>query len=405
MPKKALVRSMSIWNSIKSAADFGITVGTPVLDWSKVMERKNRLIGGFVGNKGPYLEKMGVELVMGQARFISPDKLQIGEETYTAGRFLIGTGSESVLPSIEGVEHGITSKELLFMDKLPQSMVVIGGGIIAMEFAHILASAGTKVTLIQRGDRVLKSEDRDTSKVIQEISKKLGIDILLHSDLKKIELDENNQRIVHIAQPNGDTTVTSEVVLIATGRKPAVEGLDLNNAGIEYSSKGIIVNEFLQTANQKVYAAGDSIGGYMFTPIAALQAKVAVRNALKGNKENPNYKNMTKAIFTLPPVGSVGLTEEEVKESGIDYAVGTLPYTHSGTAILLGETEGQFKVIIDKNTQQIIGAHFVGQDADELIHMITLAIKGKLTIQDFVDTIPVHPTLAESLIEFIRSIE
>ena len=396
---------MDIWNSIKGASQFGIVAENTKLNWREVVQRKNTIIDKFVGGKGPYLEKMGVDLVMGEASFLSPDTLQVGEQTFTADRFLIGTGSESILPPIVGIEHGITSKELLFMDELPASLVVIGGGIIGMEFAHIFASAGSKVSILQRGDRVLKGEDQEVSFAIQEISEKHGIDIYLHCDVNRIRLDPNGKRLVDIKTPEGSFSVEGEAVLVATGRSPAVAGMNLEAAGVEYSKKGIVVNDFFQTTAERIYAAGDAIGGYMFTPIAAHQAKVAVRNALKGNHSKPDYRFMTRAIFTLPAVGSVGLTEEGAKKEGLDYAVGKLPYAHSGTAILLGETEGFFKVIVDKKTHRFIGAHFVGANADELIHLMTVAIKGNLTIDDFVETIPVHPTLAESLIEMIRDID
>ncbi|MBP1930812.1 dihydrolipoyl dehydrogenase family protein [Ammoniphilus resinae] len=395
---------MNIWNSIKRVSDFGILVQSPQLNWSEVVQRKNNIIGKFVGGKGPYLQKMGVDLAMGQAEFVSPQAIRVGEETYEANRFLIGVGSESILPPFEGVEHGITSKELLFMEQLPKSMVVIGGGIIGMEFAHIFASAGTKVTLLQRGERVLKGEDHETSRVIEDISQKMGIDMKFRCHVTKIE-KQGQLRTVHINGPEGESQIEAEVVLIATGRKPAVEGLNLSAAGVEYSPRGIQVNDYLQTTAERIYAAGDSIGGYMFTPIAAHQAKVAVRNALKGNRVKPDYRYMTRAVFTHPPIGSVGLTEEEARNEGLDVAVGKLPYALSGTAILLGETEGQMKVIVDKKTRQLVGAHFVGQDADELIHLVTVAMKGKLTVDDFLEIIPVHPTLAESLIEMVRGIE
>ncbi len=389
---------------MKQAADFGILVQSPRLNWSKVVQRKNNIIGKFVGGKGPYLEKMGVAFVMGEAKFVSPHAVRVGDDVYEADRFLIGVGSESVFPPFEGVEHGITSKELLFMEDLPESMVVIGGGIIGMEFAHIFASAGTKISLLQRGQRVLKSEDPESSRVIEEISREMGMDIRLHCDVLKIE-NHTDKKIVYAKGPDGEFQIDAEVVLIATGRRPSIDGLDLTAAGVEYTKRGIQVNEFLQTTSERIYAAGDAIGGYMFTPIAAHQAKIAVRNALKGNHVQPDYKHMTRAIFTLPPVGSVGLNEEEAHKEGMDVVIGKLPYIHSGTAILLGETQGHMKIIIDKKTKQIVGAHFVGQDADELIHLVTVAMKGKLTIDDFLEIIPVHPTLAESLIESIRGIE
>lgn len=404
MPKKALVRSTNVWNLMKKASEFGIVSSNLELNWQQVMQRKNKWIGQFVGGKGPYLEKMGVELVMGEAQFVSPKEIKVGDTIYSAERFLIGVGSESVLPPIEGIQHAITSKEILFMEQLPESMVVIGGGIIGMEFAHVFASTGTKVTVLHRGDRVLAMEDRDSSEVIQEISTKMGIDIYLHSDVKKI-VQKEGKKVVHASAGDSSLQVEVEVVLVATGRKPNIDQLDLSTAGVEYTKRGIQVNDFFQTTSERIYAAGDAIGGYMFTPIAAHQAKIAVRNALKGNQVRPNYSLMTRAIFTQPPIGSVGLTEQQARDKGMDIIVGKASYAHSGTAILSGETEGHLKVIVDKQSREIVGAHFVGANSDELIHMVTVAMKGKLTVDDFMDIIAVHPTLAEFLIETVRGID
>jgi len=403
MPKKALVRSMAVWNTVQKADRLGIKVQNSEIDWSVVMGRKNKHIDRFVGGKGPYLDKLGVDLLMGTASFVDQQTIKVNEKMYSADKILIGVGSESILPQIEGIEHAITSKELLFLENVPKSMVVIGGGIIAMEFAHVFASAGTKVTLLQRGDRVLKMMDVDSSKTIEELSKNMGIEIKLHSNTQKIEQKSGVKKVFY-STPDGEFEAEGEIVLVAIGRKPAIDELNLEAAGVQYDEKGIKVNEFFQTTSEYIYAAGDSIGGYMFTPIAGYQAKIAVQNALKGNKKVVNHLALPTSVFTLPPVSSIGLTEQEAQEKGIQYAVGKLPYKHTGTAILLDETEGHFKVLIDKETEQIIGAHIVGADADELIHLIAVAMKGSLTVSDFIDIIPVHPTLSESLIELIRSI-
>ena len=396
---------MSVWNTIQNASEFGITSGLPTLNWQQVMERKNKWIGKFVSGKGPYLEKMGVDLVMGEAQFVSPSQIKVGDTIYGAHRILIGVGSESVLPPIEGIEYAVTSKEVLYMERLPKSMVIIGGGIIGMEFAHIFASAGTKVTVLHRGDRVLAMEDKDSSEIIQGISSKMGIDIHLHSDVIKIEKMEDNLKTLHVNVANSSLQIEGEIVLVATGRKPSIDQLQLSAAGVEYSKRGIQVNDYFQTTSERIYAAGDSIGGYMFTPIAAHQARIAVRNALKGNHMLPNYEFMTRAIFTQPPIGSVGLTEQQAREKGMDIVVAKVPYAQSGTAILLGETEGHLKLITDKQSRKILGAHFIGANADELIHIISVAMKGNLTIDDFMDLIPVHPTLAEFLIETVRGMD
>lgn len=396
---------MKIWSQFQNASRYGLNFPETDLNWNQVMSRKNKLINGFVKGKGPYLEKMGVDLVSGDARFISNQLIQVAAETYSAAKILIGTGSESILPSVEGIEYALTSKEFLYLEELPKRMVVVGGGIIAMEFAHMLAVGGCQVTLIHRGDRLLKNQDLEISLAVLELTEKHGITIRLQSEVKKIEKTESGQLELLIQGKESAETIVTDEVLMAIGRKPALSGMNLEVAGINYEETGIIVNQYFQTTNKNVYAAGDVIGGEMFTTLAAQEAKFAARNALTGNKHLLNIKNISRAVFTMPPIASVGYTADEAEEAGFDPVVGKVPYAHSAAGILMGETEGFLKIVADRNSRQIIGAHFIGEEADELIHLITVAIKGQLTVDDFIDIIPVHPTLAETVVEAIRAID
>jgi pyruvate/2-oxoglutarate dehydrogenase complex dihydrolipoamide dehydrogenase (E3) component len=398
MPKKALVRSMEVWNTIQRAEEFGVSVTNATLDWQKVIERKSKIIGNFVGGKGPYLEKLGVDLVMGTAQFTSPTTIRVGEEEYTADKFLIGAGSKPNILPIEGVEHVTTSKQLFELKELPSSLAIIGGGVISLEFAHIFASAGVKVTILQRGKVLLNSQDEESSNVIEEISEKRGIQVLTGTTANRITKD-NDDFIVEYNQDGQPGKLTTKMVLMATGRTPDLDDLELEKAGIEYTKKGIKVNEHLQTSAEHIYAAGDSIGGLMLTPVAAIEAKVAMRNAYRDVQQEVDYKLVPFAIFTLPPVASVGLTEKQATEQGIEYHVNKLPFSHSGTAILLGEEEGYAKILSETSSGKIIGAHMVGIHADELIHEMAIAMKGNLTIHDMAEVIQVHPTISEALIE------
>jgi dihydrolipoamide dehydrogenase len=401
MPKKALVRSLDVWNTVKQAEEFGITVSDASLHWDKVMERKDEIVGKFTGGKGPYLEKLGVDLLLGDATFTSPDSITVNGKEYRSKKFLIGTGSTPFLAPIEGIEHAITSKEVFKLKKLPKSIVILGGGVISLEFAHIFANAGVDVTVIQRSDVLLKSQDAETSQYIKEISEKHGITIKTNTTVDKMVKD-NNEVIVHCTV-NGDAErFTGEVVLAATGRKPLLEGLGLEAAGVEYSEHGIKVNEYFQTSQENIYAAGDSIGGIMLTPVASFEAKVAARNAIKGNEQKIDYNLVPTAIFTLPPVASVGLTEETATAQGIAYETNKVKLSHNGVALILGETEGYIKIISEKDTRRIIGAHMVGIHADELIHQMAIAMKGKLTLDDLAAIIHIHPTISEAFMELAR---
>jgi dihydrolipoamide dehydrogenase len=388
---------MEVWNTIKRAEEFGVNTQNASLDWSKVVDRMDKIVSKFADGKKPYLQDLGVELIMGEAQFTSPNSIRVGDKEYTAERFLIGTGSEPFLPPIEGIEHALTSEDMFAIKELPKSLIIIGGGYIGLEFAHIFANAGVQVTILQRGDRLLKSGDKESSKVIQEISEKRSIQVKTNADVKRI-VKTNNECTVHFTMGDDSDEVRGEMVLAATGIKPDVEGLGLEAAGIEYSNRGIKVNEFLQTQAERVYAAGDSVGGINITPVAAYEAKVAIRNAFKGNHEKADYSIVPHAVFTHPPIASVGLTEEAAKDNGIDYAAHRVPFSHNGTAIILGEEEGYAKILTDKKSGRIIGAHIVGAHADEMIHEMAITMMGKLTLQDLSKVIQVHPTMSEGLI-------
>jgi dihydrolipoamide dehydrogenase len=388
---------MEVWNTVKSAEEFGASTPNASLDWSKVVSRMDKIVSKFASGKEPYLKDLGVDLIMGEAKFTSPDSIRVGDKEYTAERFLIGTGSVPSLPRIEGIERALTSQDMFHIKELPKSLVVIGGGYIGLEFVHIFANAGVQVTILQRGDRLLKSGDKESSKVIQEISEKRSIQVKTNADVKRIE-KKNNECTVHFSIGDDSDEVRGEMVLAATGIKPDVEGLGLEAAGIKYSNRGIQVNEFLQTQAERVYAAGDSVGGINITPVAAYEAKVAVRNAFKGNHEKVDYSIVPHSVFTHPPIASVGLTEEAVKDKGIDYDAHRVPFSHNGTAIILGEEEGYAKILTEKESGRIVGAHIVGAHADEMIHEMVIAMMGKLTLQDLSKVIQVHPTMSEGLI-------
>ncbi|MDQ0337511.1 pyruvate/2-oxoglutarate dehydrogenase complex dihydrolipoamide dehydrogenase (E3) component [Caldalkalibacillus uzonensis] len=397
MPKKALVRAMEVWETVNKAEVFGAEVKQKRLNWQKVMQSKDEWIGKFVGGKEPYLSKQGVDLVYGEAKFIDGQTLQVGSKTYTADKILIGVGSRPNMPPIEGTEYAKTNRELLTLPELPESLVIIGGGVIGLEFAHIYHAAGVKVTILQRGNVLLKGQDRDSSEEIRKISEEKGIDVMTNTNVHKIT-KESDHYVVHFETEGEGHTLEADEVVMAAGRKPDIEGLDLDKAGIDYDENGVKVNPYLQTVNERVYAAGDCIGGLMLTPVASYEAKLAVRNAFRGNREKVDYTVIPHTVFTIPQVATVGLTEDQAREKGIDYIVQKTPFKHNGTAILLGETDGFIKLMFERQSGKIIGAHIVGVEAGELIHQIAIAMKGNMTVYDLASVVQVHPTLSEGLI-------
>lgn len=398
MPKKALVRSIDVWNTINRGEEFGASVQNAKLDWPQVMARKDELIGKFVGGKKPYLKKMGVDYIEGEARFTSPETIQVGDQEYAAERFLIGTGSVPRLPAIEGIEWAKTNRDLLNLNPLPKSMVLVGGGVISLEFAHIYNSVGVDVTILQRGDVLLRTQDRETSDIIQAISEEKGIRVETGVNVQSIA-KESEHYVVHYQQGDHTEQIVTHFVAMNVGRVPNVSGLDLEKANVEYDEKGISVNAYLQTSNERIYAGGDCIGGLMLTPKAAYDGKVAVRNAFLGNKEKVDYTLVPHAIFTSPPVASIGMTEDEARKKGVAFGTTKVPFTHNGTTILLGEEKGYAKILYEKQTGRLIGFHMVGVHADDIVHELAIAMRANMTIHELADVIQVHPTVSEAMIE------
>ncbi|TFB21452.1 NAD(P)/FAD-dependent oxidoreductase [Filobacillus milosensis] len=276
-------------------------------------------------------------------------------------------------------------------------MAIIGGGVIAMEFSHVFASAGVDLTVIEMGDRLLANEDLDSSKSIGEISKELGIEVLLNSKVKKVTKGENG-KTVEVETPEGNKTIQVDEVLLAAGRVPNVGGLELEQIGVKVEKTGIQVNEYLQTTVEHIYAGGDGIGGYMLTPVASYEGRIAAKNAIENNIEKVDYSLVTRTTFTHPPVASIGLTEQEAIEKGMEINSNRLDFADVGPAVVLGETRGFVKLISDKKSKHLIGAHIVGPRAEELIHEIAIAMKGKLTITDLSEIISIHPSISEAVI-------
>lgn len=392
---------MEVWHTVKNGEKFGAVVEQSHLDWSKVMARKDDLIGKFVGGKPGYLEKMGVDYVAGEAKFVPEDTVRVGDDEYTADRFLIGVGSKPNMPSIPGIEFAGTNRDLLQLKKLPKSMVLIGGGVISLEFANIYNTAGVDVTILHRGDVLLRTQDHESSKVIEDILVQDGITVLKNAEMKEIQKTNGTYR-VHYQQDGQEKDIHTDLVVMNVGRNPDVNNLGLDQAGVEYGYDGIEVNDYLQTKNERIYAGGDCIGGLMLTPIAAVEAKVAMRNAFQGNHETVDYSLVPLVVFTSPPVASVGKTEQELQKDNIDYRKVDLPMTHNGTTILLGEVKGYAKILYAADSGQILGFHMVGIHADDIVHQLAIAMKAKFTVQQFGDVIQVHPTVSEAIIELSR---
>ena len=298
-----MVRSAEIWNLTKKLKEFGVETDSKLL-WSKVIDRKENIIKSFEEEKAMGLKGRGVDLIKGEAVFTSESSIKVNNTTFTADKFVLALGSKAARPPIPGIEHTISSTDALSLRELPKSILIIGGGVIAMEFSHIFASVGVDVTIVEMSDRLLSGEDEDSSKYIQKISEEMGINVLVNSQVTKIN-ENGNKKTVEVKTSDEKVNIEVEQVMLAAGRIPNTDGLGLRDIGVQVEKSGIQVNEYLQTSVNHIYAGGDGIGGYMLTPVASYEGRMASRNALKGNTDKVDYSLVTRTTFTHPDRKSV----------------------------------------------------------------------------------------------------
>lgn len=401
---KALYKNAEVLNTIKKSDEFGISIASYSLDMTKVQNRKNEVSDNLRGGIEQLLKGFNIEVIYGKASFVDENKIEYTanegiKNTITANKIIIATGSSVQKLPIEGIDlpNVITSNEALNLDYVPNDIVIIGGGVIGIEFAGIFASFGANVTVVEYAPRILPMLDEEMVKRLTMYLKKKGIKINAGVGVKKVE--QLNDKLKIIADNKGNNVeYAADLVLVATGRTINTDGLGLENINIEYDRKGIKVNEFFETSVKNVYAIGDVIGGQMLAHVASDEGKVAVEN-MYGINSRINYDCVPACVFTFPELSSVGLTEEEAKKREIDYSVGKFNFAANCKAQTISEGDGLVKVLADNTNNKIIGVHILGPSASDLIHEGALAIENGLTIEDIRKTIHAHPTLSEAFQE------
>lgn len=402
---KALYKNAEVLNSIKKSDDFGISVSSYSVNMQKVQQRKNSISDGLRAGVEQLLKGFNIEVLHGKASFADNNTVEYvlsdgTKETITANKIIIATGSKATKLPIEGADlpHVITSNEALNLDYVPNDIVIIGGGVIGIEFAGIFESFGANVTVVEYAPRILPLLDEEMVKRLTIYLKKRNIKINTSTAVKKIENIDNN-KLKLVADNNGkELEFTTDLVLMATGRSINIDSLNIDNTGIEYDSKGIKVNNVYQSSVPNIYAIGDVIGGQMLAHLASDEGKVAVEN-MYGIKSHVNYDCVPACVFTFPELASVGLTEEEAKNRNIEYLVGKFNFAANCKAQTSSEADGLVKVIAESNSKKLIGVHILGPGASDLIHEAALAIQNGLTVEAIKETIFAHPTLSEAFQE------
>ncbi len=393
IPTKSLVHSSNIIQNIKLSANLGIKIDNLELDIKKTIQHKDKVVSKIKSGMESLVKRKNIDYIKADAKIIGNNKILFNnDKAIEANYILIASGSKPAELSFLKFDNKrvLSSTELLNIQNIPRNLLIIGGGVIGCEFAQIFNSFQSKVTVVELMDQLIPNLDNEASKKILSVFKKKGIEVLLSTDVTKINLDKY------------------DAILVCVGRRPALDGLGLETLGIKLERGKIITDSFLQTNIPNIFAAGDCTSQYQLAHIAAYEGRIAVYNIYSASKnESPkfktNYSAIPNCIFTEPEVASVGITEDEAIKNNRDISVTKSFFLASGMANILEQTEGFIKLVIDKKTNLMLGGVIVGPRATELVNILTLAINCSINSTDLKETIFGHPSLSEIITESIRS--
>ena len=408
MPSKTLIESANRNITLRRAEEFGLSVTNISVHPKKIRERKRFLIGDFAGYRQGQLQDGRFDLFRGKASYIDAETIQVKlndgtETTISAQTSLIASGSVISRPPIDGLEETgyLVSDDVLDADELPASIIVLGGGAIALEMAHYYEGLGVKTAVIQRSPQVLKTEDEDVAKALEGAFIDRGVDLYTGTTLKSVRF-ENGKKIVSFEHEGELKSVAADEILQALGRQPNTGGLNLESAGVTLKGRHIGTDEHQTTSAPNIFAAGDVAGPHEVVHIAIEQGEAAATNAAillgkldPSQKVTISYDLKLFGVFTEPQVASVGLNEKEARVAGIDVISADYPFDDHGKSMVLGETHGFVKLLADRSTGRLIGGSVVGPHGSELIHEIVVALRYGATAADFARIPHYHPTLSE----------
>lgn len=396
VPKKLLVMGAHFAEDIADAEGFGWSVGDVSFDWARLIIAKNAELNRLEAVYKRILRDNGVELLAGRGKVVDAHTVEVNGTRHTAERILVATGGQPALPDVPGIHYAITSNEALDLMQLPKRMVIVGAGYIAVEFAGIFNALGVQVTQILRGDTVLRGFDADVRAALAEEMAKKGIDLRCETVVKSIERVDGSYSL----RLSGDETLETDLVMYATGRRPNTDGLGLEAAGVALNAEGaVVVDEYSATNVPSIFAVGDVTDRMNLTPVAIAEAMALVNTLYRDKPTAPDYDNVPTAVFSMPPIGTVGLTETQARAKcgcGIDvYLSRFKPMRNT----LSGRDERtMMKMIVDRATDRVLGIHVVGPDAPEMVQGFAVALKCGATKAVLDSTIGIHPTAAEELV-------
>ncbi len=395
IPKKLLVYASHFSHDFEDAAGYGWTVGATAFDWPAMVRAKVAELDRLEGIYRRLLKDAGATHIAGTGRLLDAHTVQVGDERHSAETIVIATGGRPTMPDIPGIELAVSSDAMFDLPALPARVVIVGGGYIACEFACIMQGLGSRVTQLYRGELLLRGFDRDLRQVLCEEMRKGGVDLRLETNA--VSLAEAGGAIA-VTTTAGET-IEADVVLFATGRRPNVAGLGLENAGVETGENGAIrVDAASRTGAANIYAVGDVTDRINLTPVAIHEGRCIAETLYNDNPQEPDHRDVATAVFTTPELGTVGLTEEEARGTiaAVDiYRTRFRPLKHT----LSGRDETVFmKLVADRATGRVVGCHMVGDGAGEAVQLLGIAVKAGATKAQFDATMAVHPTAAEEFV-------
>lgn len=399
IPTKCLCRNAEVISTFKEADKFGIDDFTFTLDYNKVVERKREVVDTLRSGVDAMLKAAKVNVVNAMASFKDANTVTADGNDYTADKIIIATGSVSKSLPIEGNDLCCVkdSSQLLDNEYIPESLTIIGGGVIGMEFANIFASFGSKVTVIEYMKQILPPFDADIAKRLKQTLSKKGINIITGAAAKRIEQNEDYEITVTYELKGKEETVVSTDLLMAVGRAPRVTGLNLEAAGVEFSNRGIPVNDNMQTNVDHIYAIGDVNARMMLAHVASFQGQRAL-NHIDSRIDNIRFDIVPSAVFVVPECGMAGMTEAQCKEQGIEVRKGMSFFRANGKSLALGEPDGICKLLFRKDDGRMIGAHIMGVEAADLAQQCADMMNANVTLDEMKDIIFGHPTVSEVIL-------
>ncbi|CAM2737182.1 NADPH-glutathione reductase [Pseudomonas gessardii] len=397
VPKKLLVYGAHFAEDFEQASGFGWSLGEADFDWATLIANKDREINRLNGIYRNLLVNSGVTLHEGHARLTGPHEVEINGQRFTAKHILIATGGWPQIPEIPGHEHAIGSNEAFFLKELPKRVLVVGGGYIAVEFAGIFHGLGAQTSLLYRGDLFLRGFDGAVRKHLQEELTKRGLDLQFNADIARIDKQADGSLKATLKDGR---VLEADCVFYATGRRPMLDNLGLEHTGVKLDTRGFVeVDELYQTAESSILAIGDVIGRVQLTPVALAEGMAVARRLFQPEQYRPvDYAMIPTAVFSLPNIGTVGLSEEQARADGHNVQVFESRFRPMKLTLTECQERTLMKLVVDADTNKVLGCHMVGPDAGEIIQGLAIALKAGATKQHFDETIGVHPTAAEEFV-------